>query len=158
MKKLLLSLGLTLLGLFLSNINANATHLKIVIDNETDQEIKINRVISNYSVIPDAYEFEEVLLRKGDKRPVDISIVSSLFFDLKDDGKLKENDGIYFDIGGKNVVPILWGLRPNTSVPVFEPLISQDITDKYQISTKIVKGGTFYIFIENKNHRYEINE
>ena len=156
MKKFLLSLRLSLLGLFLYNIDAHASNLKMIIDNETDQEIKINKVISNYSIIPDAYEFEDIALQKGDKKLIDVSIVSSLFFDLREEDKLKENDGIYFDIGGK-ILPIIWGLRPNTTVPVFEPLISDIKDDKYQVSKKIAKGGTFYIFIENKDLRSKID-
>jgi len=155
MKKLLLSISLGLLGLFLYNTEANASNLKMVIDNETDQDIKVNKVVNRYSIVSEEYEPEEFILKPKERKPLEVYIAPSILFELIKKGDL-ENDGVYFNIGDRNL-PIVWGLRPNTTVPVFEPLISDIKDDKYQFSKKINKGGTFYIFIENKSLQSEID-
>lgn len=155
MKKLLLFFTFSLLGLSFYNISANATNLKMVIDNETDQDIKINKVVNRYSIVSEEYEPEDFSLKPKERKSLEVYIASSMLFDLIKKGDL-ENDGVYFNIGGKNL-PIVWGLRPNTTVPVFEPLISDIRDEKYQFSKKINKGGTFYISIENKNLQLEID-
>jgi hypothetical protein len=135
--------------MFISN-STYAEDLKIVIVNKTDQEIKIGKIISNYSTILNAYEFEEVFLQKDESRSIDVSIMSLAFFDLQRENSLKENDGIDFIIEGKKF-SILWRLRPNINTPIFEPcVLSKEIDDNYKILKWIAKGGTFYIFIEKK--------
>ena len=152
MRKIVSSFAANLLWLSSLAFSANATDLKIIVENETDKSIVFQKSVTNYSYFPGHLGTELIDLEPKQKEEFALSIYSSSYFDIfdKDDESksvdkinfqvLEEEDGLGFD----NY--IYWTLKENMQ---FLPQVHETEfgNQKYLVELSHKPHSSEYMFI-----------
>ena len=141
----------TLFFLMLS-FSANATDVKIILGNDTDEEVRITKFVTNYSIVPEDIDLVGEAINKKERKNLGFSILSRSFADIHssiEEGNI-EKDGVYLEIKG---VPfaVIWYLHYGKG---FEPelLLQSEQEVPYKLLKKKEKGSVFsFIFKEKEN-------
>lgn len=133
MKKLGLSFAAISLAAVFSNANVSATNLKIIFENDTEQNIHFKKPVTQYSYFSGQSGLDLLELEKKDKEEFNISISSRDYFEKVSNEEITGYDKIFFEIGegedSQNKGFIFWHIKPYSQ---FEPELSLGEGFKYK--------------------------